>query len=332
MMKKYLLFIITFGLCAITHTFDIHTHKPFNKVIIWGHKLDGKHTHSWIHWAFARAFAYLKYETLWLDDYDNINGIDFSNSLFITEGQVDNNIPLRNDCRYILHNCSREKYKALFDLNNCIELQVYTHKCRKGTVEKIAKCIYQNKNKKTIYMPWATDLLPHEIEANMKALSSIPKQKTIAWIGTIGDGEFGNKPELNPFLDAATADGMTIVTKGSCRIDMKENNELVRTAYMAPAIVGSWQLKEGYIPCRIFKNISYGAAGITNSKAVYKLFNKHIIYNQDTQQLYYDAKQRLDSMKLYEQLALMETVKTKHTYLNRIQHLFNFMHHIKPLH
>lgn len=79
------------------------------QVVLWGHKLHS-HTHSYIHGAFVKAFEYKGYKTLWLDNNDNINNIDFNNSLFITEGQVDKNIPIRNDCYYVLHNCDGSKY------------------------------------------------------------------------------------------------------------------------------------------------------------------------------------------------------------------------------
>ena len=37
------------------------------QVIIWGHKTPG-HTHYWIHYAFERAFKYLQYNVIWVND------------------------------------------------------------------------------------------------------------------------------------------------------------------------------------------------------------------------------------------------------------------------
>lgn len=84
--------------------------QNFTKVVIWGHKLHS-HTHSYIHQRFYRAFQYMKYIIYWFDDTDDVSNFDFSNTLFITEGQVDKNIPMRNDCYYMLHNVDQEKYK-----------------------------------------------------------------------------------------------------------------------------------------------------------------------------------------------------------------------------
>ena len=109
------------------------------------------------------------------------------------------------------------------------------------------------------------------------------------------------------------------------KISPEQNVDFVRKAYLAPTLVGQWQCDNGYIPCRIFKNISYGQFGITNSEAVYTLFNKKIVYNEDCHQLFYDAieyAKNLDINDLYDQ---MDFVKNKHTYINRIDTLIWFL-------
>lgn len=57
-------------------------------------------------------------------------------------------------------------------------------------------------------------------------------------------------------------------------VSMEENVRLVQQAYLAPSVQGSQHLKhvdeqgvtKAYIPCRIFKNLSYGALGVTNNE------------------------------------------------------------------
>src|SRR5687768_5316219 len=75
----------------------------FSKVIIWGHPLHS-HTHSYIHGGFYRAFSYLGYEVYWVSSLNDLKDIDLAGALFLTEGQVDANIPQRHDCYYIIHN------------------------------------------------------------------------------------------------------------------------------------------------------------------------------------------------------------------------------------
>lgn len=266
----------------------------FEKVVIGGHKLHS-HTHSYIHNAFFKAFKHLGHSTFWFNKQDNVQNFDFSNSLFLTEGQVDQNIPLREDCFYILHNCELCKNKKLFKKNRCIILQVYTDDvlARLGCV-KIEPFIYYDISDRTVYMPWATDLLPHEIDKIKSELSVVTKNQDTNWVGTLTGGQFGNIDEINRFLKACRENGINFCHKTA--VSMEENIDLIRRSYMASTIVGTWQKEKGYIPCRIFKNISYGQPGITNSRHVYKIFNGKITYNPDTYRLFYDAQEKLKTM------------------------------------
>lgn len=298
------------------------TSLPIKKVILWGHKLH-THTHSYIHWGFYRAFTHLGYDTYWFDNNDDLSNFDFSNSLFITEGQVDQQIPIQEDCFYIIHNCYDPKYNPLKTARHCIVLQVYTNDCLDyKNLTKLDDCIYYDLNSALIHMPWATDLLPHEIEANKQTVGNAEKLNEAIFIGTYCHGVFGNINQIDAFKNAAAQNNITFRHSQCC--SMEDNIAAVKNAYMAPAIQGEWQVEKGYIPCRIFKNISYGAFGITNSEKVYELFQKKIIYNPDEYQLFYDAKNKLDNLDINELYELMDFVKEKHTYINRIQVLLSF--------
>lgn len=98
---------------------------------------------------------------------------------------------------------------------------------------------------------------------------------------------------------------------------------------MAPAIVGSWQKSVGYIPCRIFKNISYGQMGITNSQTVFDLFEGKIVYNSNTLKLFYEAEKKLKELNYEDIYKLMDFVKQNHTYLNRIKVLIDCLEYLQ---
>lgn len=318
-MKRSVLF--SFFLILTLQLWIINTHTiQFTQVVIWGHPLHS-HTHSYIHAAFAKTFEHLGHKTLWLSNSSNISSINFTNTLFITEGQVDQNIPLRDDCWYIIHNCNHNKYHHLLAKKRCIILQVYTHDVLERDVQKIEPCIYYDIQDKTIYMPWATDLLPEEIDG-IKTSIVFNKQHFATFIGTINSGYFGNTPEINQFKKACSENKMPFIHKTHC--DILETIQLTQEAAIAPAIQGSWQIEKGYIPCRIFKNISYGALGITNSHTVWELFDRKIIYNPDCYQLFYDAQEYLKAVTQDDLFKLMDFVKDKHTYVNRINHLLTF--------
>lgn len=351
---KIKVFILIFFSCLTNQILPNQIHQksslPFNKVVIWGHKLHS-HTHSYIHWGFYRAFKHLGYDTYWFDNSDNVKDFDFSNSLFLTEHQVDQKIPIRDDCFYILHNCyllHYERHKKQFKKGRCISLQVYRHEYIDKKAPKIQAQLsktlsngkkyfyydtnnnikldeytYYNLKDKIIYMPWATDLLPHEIEQIQKNLPQVnnSRKKIINYIGS-------DITDLKKFKKACLENNIKFNRLGGFNkknLSMQENINKIQESYLAPAIQRRYQVKQGYIPCRIFKNISYGHIGATNSKTVYELFNKKIIYNSDPYQLFYDMQKKVSNFDIQEQLELMDFVKEKHTYINRIKTLLNFL-------
>ncbi len=318
--KNYFLY-----LCLLLYsisTLSIFHDNFFSKVIIWGHPLHS-HTHSYIHWGFFRAFKHLGYEVYWVKEQQELEGIDLHNALFLTEGQVDEHLPKRTDCYYILHNWNPEKYQELFSHNRCILLQVYTHDCLQHTVEKIDDYVYGDIHQKIIFMPWATDLLPPEIDYIKASVYKNNRTKTINWIGTIGSGRFGNYQEIDNFKKACHDNNMTF--NHFTNTTMEQNVSLIQSSYMAPALQGPFQCEKGYIPCRIFKNISYGQWGITNNATVYDLFKGKIVYNADTYQLFYDAQTYINNATVEDLYELMDFVKDNHTYINRIETLLMFM-------
>ena len=300
--------------------------NTIKKVILWGHKLHS-HTHSYIHFGFKKAFDYLGYHTEWFDDSDDVSTYDFSNSLFITEGQVDDKIPILQDCYYVLHNCDGKKYYSSVSSKNIVIIQVFTKDVFKHGAKSSKLypfCYYGND---IIYIPWATDLLPHEINNNIKKVNNnqIKSSNIVNFVGyylPIWD-EFKNKCLEHNIKFTATG-GF-----GRNNVDSEENMKLIQQSIIAPALQNEWQVENGYIPCRIFKNISYGKMGITNNKYVYDLFNGKIIYDNDISNIVQkglDFEQNINKNKLL--IPLMELVRDKHTYLNRIELIFWFFDNI----
>lgn len=298
----------------------------FNLIVLWGHKLHS-HTHSYIHYAFHKAFHHLEYNCLWLDDDDVINNkishIDFTNTLFITEGQVDKHIPIRSDCTYILHNCDGSKYvnvKAKYNMQVITKTSLNTYKHTKLTN-------YAYYCGDCFTLCWATDLLPEEINKNIQ---------------NIKNNNIFNKLELN-FVGMPTGPWDSVklwctqnnITYNQCggfsnNVSMDENVTLIQNSIIAPAIQEPWQVENGYIPCRIFKNISYGKIGVTNNKFVYDVFKNddiELIYDDNIFNLLNKAMECKDDKDLL--LKQMEYVRDNHTYINRINSLFEFLEIMK---
>lgn len=287
---------------------------PFKKVIVWGHPLHSN-TFSYINFSFYKAFKHLGYETYWLDNTpENSTCMDFNDCLFITESQVDSNIPKVKSSRYVLHNCDRSKYSEVIDRVKA--LQVYTNDVI-GRDERVDSYTYISKDGTCLYQPWATDLLPEEI--NIDSINQ-RRERTVYWVGTLGEGVFGNKREIDGFKKACEENGISFVQRHS--VSDEDHRKLISSSYLAPQISGTWQVEKGLIPCRIFKNISYGQYGITNSEKVNEIFDGSLIFNLDTNALFYDSERLKSSQNLRN---LMQIVKDKHTYLNRIDRILSVL-------
>lgn len=295
-----------------------------NQVVIWGHKLH-THTHSYIHNAFYKTFTYMGYKTIWLDNNDSINTINFDKTLFLTEGQVDKNIPIRQDSYYVLHNCDLEKY-MLVPKENILIIQVYSKILTKNE-PKIDDYIYYNKFKQDVknntnysilYMPWATDLLPYEINNN---ILNLDKNKTKLEINFVGM-QTQEWDQVRLFCQKYKINYNNIGGFKGDNVDILVNQKLIQQSLIAPSIQTKWQIENGYIPCRIFKNISYGRMGVTNNNTVFELFKKAIIYNPNISECLKMAIHFENNPNEYKKntlIPLMCFVRDKHTYINRIK-------------
>ena len=314
-----------------------------NKVIIWGHELHN-HTHSYIHNAFFRTFKHLGYNVFWFNEdghnnYPDGNEVDFNNALYIVHGLESKNLPLNETSYYVCHNVewTGDEYKipAKHNLinqskgipfNNILMLQVYTKDCLHNLNYKNNKFYYFTNDKKCIFMPWATDLLPNEIDKNIKNLESFEIKDISNFIGMPLQHNEDLKNALEKYNIQYAVYGGTFDKNSERNKSIEENMKLIQESIIAPALQTEWQVDKNYIPCRIFKNISYGKMGITNSEAVYNLFNGKIIYSTNIEELVeksLEFNRKDDRFSIIKEL--MIDVRDNHTYINRINFILDFL-------
>jgi hypothetical protein len=320
-----------------------------NKIIIWGHELHN-HTHSYIHNAFYRTFKHLGYNVYWfnedgINNYQDGNKIDFNNTLYIVHGLESKNLPLNESSYYIGHNVewSGNQYKIPakhtlineskgIPYNNIISLQVYCIRCLNEIKYKNNKYYCHSIEKECIYMPWGTDLLPYEIDENIKNLESFEIKNISNFIGM----PLEHNSQLNEVLKKHKIEyqnyGGTFDKNSDRNKSIEENMKLIQESIIAPALQTQWQKDNHYIPCRIFKNISYGKMGITNNEIVYNLFDKKIIYSENIEDL---VKKSLEFNKKKDKFSiiknLMINVRNNHTYVNRINFILDFLKEYKNI-
>jgi len=309
------------------------------KVVLWGHKLHS-HTHSYIHNGFYRAFKYLGYDTYWYDDDDDVHNIDFSQTLFITEHQVNKKIPCRQDCLYLSHyvdpsdfpnvpkeniiilkNSPRDFYESDKDYG-----KKYTYTVLPYNTKYEYHSYFDGYN--CIYLYWATDLLPFEIDKNISSISNIHNGigNEVHFVGHFTNiwnifYNFCKKYNISFRQHGAT---FSIQHQNNKTID--ENMELIQKSIIAPALQDEHQINMKYIPCRIFKNISYGKMGITNNPFVNELFDNKLLFNSNIETLLLEGinfENNPTKNTIIE--SLMIYVIDNHTYLNRINSIRSYI-------
>ncbi len=297
--------------------------RSFRRVVVWGHPW-GSHTHSYVHAGFVHALRALGIETLWTDDRAALERLGITQTLFITEGQVVGDLPRDPTCRYVLHNVARDWYLDV--AGQVLLLQTHTvdagsDETHSSSGERLNSYTYAASDGDGVvclYQPWATDLVPDEFDF------SVPPHELgayAAWIGTIGGGKFGNEEELAGFRAAAAGAGAEFVHRTG--LSREAHRALVAGSAVAPAIVGSWQLCKGYLPCRVFKNVSYGRVGITNSPAVASIFEQEVPWRADTAELFALGIELGDRRELIA--AQMREVQARHTFFNRLETILRYL-------
>lgn len=328
------------------------------KVIIWGYKLYS-HTHSYIHAGYYKAFKALGYETYWLDSRDSFDTSLFENALIFSEQWAvmqNPNLPLLKSSTYAIHyignknnlpegnpgaNLYLGRVGRLIDIRynaNNWQDKNYNYVLNKSSLIKIGSGSYYESdlNYDKFYTTWATDLLPDEIILEDRF---VPRENYVFFAGTIGGGqggpnnclqapaEYDNLIYLKPFIKACEENNLEF--KYNCPWQtpqsFKEQREIIKKSYLAPDVRHKAFLDWGYIPCRNFKNISYGQLGMTNSKPVYEFFDGNIIYNEDTYKLFFDAQKEKENHDLIKSQMLF--VKENHTYINRAKELIEVVNY-----
>lgn len=293
--------------------------KP-KKFIVWGHE-HYSHTHSYIHYGYFKAAQSLGWDVEWLKNTKE-NALNLGNTdefLFFTESIVDSFIPINSKSFYVLHNCDLKKYESIHVKNKLI-IQVFTKDVYSRKIKQVKNNLFEywQEDINTLYMPWATDILPDEINENIKNLGRENNGKVV-FLGSSWGGYHGNMNELTALSNGCRNNNLELVLTTSQKINQEESIKILQDAFITPSIVGTWQKEVGYIPCRIFKTISYGQLGVTNSKEAFEIINKLGVYNPNEYELIKDSLEKVNDLDLRKKA--MEFVRDNHTYLNRIETL-----------
>jgi hypothetical protein len=288
------------------------------RVYIWGHKLH-EHTHSYIHASYFKAFEYLDHEVYWIDSRDNLSQYDFSNSIFFTENSVKNGMPLRKDCKYITHHIDTKYFTdAGVPYENVLKLGNYLPKFE--VHEKVEDLAYWDESIRCLYQTWGTDLLPHEIDENNPAKFN-RSNKSLNYVGMFYEqGPWWAQNFANILAEKNGVEFKVFTQNAS----FLENMELIRSSFLCPDFRSDHHLHTGYIPCRIFKNISYGRITGTNSPFVKRAFGDYVSFGGTPDTLYHNLLQSDMNQSINIREAML-FVKENHTFINRVNTILKFL-------
>ena len=328
---------------------ELEIFRGFRQVIVWGFPLH-THTHSYIHGAWVKTFKSIGIPVHWFHDKEFPVDFDYTNSCFITEGWADDNIPINDTSTYFVH-IAKDPARYLSKGARLIEIRYnvkeihdfnYDYVLPKEAVNLSRDTLYEvvpddsavaskrgrevNKTPyEVVYMYWATDLLPDEFKYSDAELVRNP---VMGYVGSLG----GDHP-FHAFKQSAEKNGITVhhINPWSNPISFDDNIRIMKESYCAPdfrsrgdpaqfekhgRMNGTNHIDIGYIPCRVFKAISYGQTGITNSPRVKELLGDYVEYTSDPSEVISIVKRREKDVAWRKEC--MKYVAENHTFLQRV--------------
>lgn len=318
------------------------------RFIIWGYPLHS-HTHSYIHYGWCKALKYLGHQVEWYDDNNYPTDHNWDDCVFITEGFADGKIPVCEKATYIVHappnprkyigKCRRFIDMRYSDVWHCDHIYDYT--LDKSSVTKLGPAVYYQpaasgvvkyKNDylkytipdyEKIYMTWGTDLLPNEVNFDW---IDLPREPVIYFSGSLVlNGRCENMSVFKPFIHECDKAGIQFVGNDPFAnpLSMDEVRRRTQKSILGVDLRGPEHLHNGYVPCRVFKNISYGHIGMTNSLEVFKELEGHCVYSQDPALLFHLAMSAMND-KTRIRNAMMYVMEN-HTFVNRVKALLEVL-------
>ena len=314
------------------------------KIIIWGfYPKNGvlQNTISYVWNSFYNAFKYLGYEVYWFPN-QKIENFDFSNCIFISEGYDDSEIPLDKTSTYFVH-CAYNPEKYLGKVRKFIDMRYnlkkidhpnYVYELDKENTKMDIGCYYEPstnqvidfKNGKVsyriddfdkIYIGWATNLMPNEINEDDVYCA---RSNKVYFLGSLSsDGKYSNIHLIEEFAKECHKNEIEFVVNNFSNNQLSEEDyiDLCKESLLGFDIRCQADVEWGRISCRLYKNMSYGHLGMTNCYEAYKELDEHCIYNESASQLFYDAMSKKDDFEFIKKG--VNYIKEHHTYVNRVK-------------
>jgi hypothetical protein len=301
--------------------------KRFNKIVIWGLK-NKWHTHRFIFQAYYKNLKKCGVPVVWVEDKKTNQKIIEKNDLVFSASNMygkmvpqkttlsDYNLPIRDDIYYCLH-AENDFFIKKINPEKYIELKFYSNEAKQ--YPKIYTAVHFDGLNKTLYQPWGTDLLPEEFKKPI-----FFKTKFVFWVGSVWRGlkNEGNISNITKLIKILTLKNLKFVPVRF--IPNFLNIFLIRHSRIAPAIGGQVQVDVNYLPCRMFKNISYGQLGFSNIEKFNDIFKNCNIYDEDMEKMF-DKVLKLNKDEYLDLIKKQQEICKEYTIVHHLNNVFKFL-------
>lgn len=280
------------------------------KVVIFGLR-NQRDTFRYIFSSFYLTLKKLDIPVVWVDNLISSNEIISSGDVVLAVNVAGDCLEIKGDVKYCLHNFDIIKYQS----KNVVHLQVYTDQAISPGIEYWNTATLFDPRLRILYQPWGTNLLPWEFLP--PTYSRINK---VYWIGSVWNNELnqGNIEMISDLKKALSKQNIGFIHKAN--VSDQRNISYIRKSRIAPAFGGGWQAEKNYLPCRVFKNISYGQLGIVNVGKFKDIFGEAFINGETIEELVENSLSI--SEKDYLELTNIQQNKIQnHTYLDKIANI-----------
>lgn len=293
-----------------------YVEKQFGKIVIWGLK-STKSTFRYIFEAYEDIFKKLEIPYIWCDDSIINNQFIKKDNLVLGVDICCKQLSFQTDAYYCLMNCEIN-HAAKNGAKRWVNLRVFGESGSLQIGQILNNYTVYNKQDKILYQPWATNLLPNEFYSPVYNKDT----KDIYWIGSIWNDKnnHGNLNEIAELKKCLIEYKMNFVH--IMDVDTDKAIQYIRKARIAPAIGGKIQALRNILPCRMWKNISYGQMGFSNIPLFQQIFPNCIPSHTSIREAV-NFSLSLNE-KDYKEITRnqQEIVSSSHTYLNRFETLF----------
>lgn len=218
------------------------------------------------------------YEAAWLDDHPGNSDLIARDSVVFAVGIADTHLPIVKGASYVFHNVSET---TISRVESFIKLQVFTFNSTGQELD--SPVVIWDKSKRTLFQPWG---LPFSHVPFLSPPQNSSRREI--WIGAVWNNSRnqGNRATIQEYKSALNERGIKFRRIGGTRwitrngISEETMRTLINANPVGASIVGEWQLSNGYIPCRFFKNVASGALPSSNSD-FFKLLGINGICHRD---------------------------------------------------